>query len=85
MDYRAVVEAPVWAGWSAAERRRLAGTAGAVLMAERLSSTIDGRTLGAVAAVIGEAALDQVLTLAADDRPEPPPLEARSASKRKSF
>jgi hypothetical protein len=74
MDYRAVVEAPVWAGWSAAERRRLASTAGAVLMAERLCSTIDGRTLGGVAAAIGEAALDQVLTLPTDDRPEPPPL-----------
>lgn len=74
MDYSAVVEAPVWAGWSAAERRQLAATAGAVLMADRLSSTIDGRILGGVAAAIGEAALDQVLTLTADDRPEPPPL-----------
>jgi RNA 3'-terminal phosphate cyclase len=74
MDYRAVLETPVWASWSVAERRRLAATAGAVLMAERLSSTIDGRTLGGVAAIIGEAALDQVMTLPADDRPEAPPI-----------
>lgn len=74
LDYPALTEAPAWSGWSLGERRRLAVTTGAVLMAERLASTIDGRVLGAVGRAVGEAALDQVLTLPVPDRPETPPV-----------
>lgn len=74
LDYRAVIEAPIWAAWPDDERRRLAGVAGAVLMAGRLSSIIDGRVLSAVGQAVGEAALDQVLALPPADRPESPPV-----------
>lgn len=74
IDYQAVLEAPTWAGWTDDERRRLAGVAGAVLMAKRLVSIIDGRVLSGVGQAIGEAALDQVLLLPQPDHPETPPL-----------
>jgi hypothetical protein len=74
VDWRGVIEAPAWSGWSEGQRKRLAVVAGAILMAERLATTIDGRVLAAVGRIVGEAALDQVLALPPGDRPEAPPL-----------
>lgn len=79
MDYAAILKAPAWSALPLNERRRLAATCGAVLLAERLAASIDGRMLGVVGRSIGEGALDAVLALPPAQRPETPPVGALDA------
>ena len=79
MDYAAILKAPAWSALPLNERRRLAATCGAVLLADRLATSIDGRMLGVVGRSIGEDALDAVLALPPAQRPETPPVGALDA------
>jgi len=79
MDYAAILKAPAWSALPLNERRRLAATCGAVLLAERLATSIDGRMLGVVGRSIGEGALDAVLAMPPAQRPETPPVGALDA------
>jgi len=61
--FDALLDAPDWLGWPAAERRRLAHAAALASIAPALAQSIDGAWLGALAKVAGEDLLDWAVSL----------------------